>query len=1451
MLNWESLHARFSARNGPPKPSGGFLLSRRAFLSAAVAAPLGFSKELHASLLFKPLQFSWNGDVFSIVSGHQTLWSIDPCLFAGQPRLVATVGANRVFAKLEGAYFPATSISADIVCEFCNSMGMWSYSFTFPAQRLAMNGDLSSWLELGIPATAFVREASLQVSGSDRIATGPAQVDFLPSWSLRFSGDIAVQLEDGVGFGGNHLELAPASHGADRLLQQDAHPFTRMTIRSGGARWLVEPLLSKRSSDLLAIPNDTFGVAELEYSNATAGQTAKAILFNANPEARAWLLPAPTLRTPSGELFKLNLSDPAIVVARDGAHRVETLFAALSPEPTWLENDGALLALGGGVSAERKRLFVVNDGEVASFDVEPEILKTWVSVDGGVAEPGGAMGERLAFVDFDGARRGSVQSSQISTDALMRLRNFSISLRRPEDFLVLDFDFVNLELGRKDGARVVRPVDTAGPSYIVVNFPPQHIAEEAFQEASDTCGPGNGSVSRPPIRSRMSGPSRLVFEIPPEIRAIPFTVDGLLDWTKWKLKVPKTAVHTNAIAPPEWNETSIEMPYRLFLAPEEDVVWRHAGQPVRHSGRTELWHTRMDVANAVAQFMTTGDPRARLTASWSPDFAQVSATSSDAVVNLPFRTTINRLDRNDIVRLSRDSTACAEPFRAELTMLSSLGGWLRVEGNWPDAPARSAISTLEKWEQRITLARDQYGRIERRAYFYPFGHRISVVTETARKPGRFPFGSNNSDIDIAYDRQRTYVVIKEREITLNDPRENPLLCFRSVRILDDQSPPLDSPETAGGGSINGWGKKGFWPTVCGKRHEFRIETVDWVGNVQQFSVPVIVVEAIYEERNGTPIIMSILADADVEYRNALSDRYRRANSQTIAFGRARQKGDTEVEALTVAFDGQLLPYVAPVDPTSCAPFSGGGRPPPFRLTVDEIEARVPAINQLGVPGGSGAPWFKPVDPDDPANTAEIFARISRTIQPSANFHQGTDKAGGIAAPTPNSDALSRTYGLVNSNTMSSANLPAAFAADGLPSFDPSSFFDSNATILGIIPLSKIISALRMGIGLEVPAALSVLSEGGDIPSKLGTSLNWETTALKNWPDSDPIFAPREGARLALDAGGYVWIPSDLEPVFSLNGTVQNFDINVIFGGIGFIVHFTQVTFSAGSKQKASFDIVIEGVDFKGAILEFVNALRSFLSFLDGDNALGLKIDVRPDGITITVPPLTIPPLQLGVFSLEQLCITNSCILSFRNQPIRFRFDFSTRDAPFIVGVGILAGTGFFGIEVDTQRIRAIEAAIEFGAYKSIDFGGIAKGVVYVLGGVYYASRTLSVSGRPDSAEIIFSAYVRAGGGVTALGFISVGVELLVSLNARSSSGETALWGTTSCSYNIRIGFFKKSFTITYTQEFQGSASGNSSKSVMAMTSGARVERLAARKQGNLLAGQLRYADWQDYVEAFA
>ncbi len=76
-------------------------------------------------------------------------------------------------------------------------------------------------------------------------------------------------------------------------------------------------------------------------------------------------------------------------------------------------------------------------------------------------------------------------------------------------------------------------------------------------------------------------------------------------------------------------------------------------------------------------------------------------------------------------------------------------------------------------------------------------------------------------------------------------------------------------------------------------------------------------------------------------------------------------------------------------------------------------------------------------------------------------------------------------------------------------------------------------------------------------------------------------------------------------------------------------------------------------------------------------------------------------------------------MPFIGQPLSVRFNFCTREQPFIASPWhIFGGGGSFGVTLDPHGIQILEASFEFGASISIDLG-VASGGVHVMAGMYF------------------------------------------------------------------------------------------------------------------------------------
>ena len=167
---------------------------------------------------------------------------------------------------------------------------------------------------------------------------------------------------------------------------------------------------------------------------------------------------------------------------------------------------------------------------------------------------------------------------------------FSTVVLRPEDLLVLRLEFLNMSLdtgaGKPDAASLVRDV-TVRPSYIVVYFQGQNIAEQAFFEtaadypvqtpsgkpADPDAGKGDETPKSPPVRARLAGPSRLVFRVPADEKPIPYTLAKILEKCgQYELSIVPHAL------PPKLETSFVIIPSQFLVATTIDKA---SVKPVR------------------------------------------------------------------------------------------------------------------------------------------------------------------------------------------------------------------------------------------------------------------------------------------------------------------------------------------------------------------------------------------------------------------------------------------------------------------------------------------------------------------------------------------------------------------------------------------------------------------------------------------------------------------------------------------------------------------------------------------------------------------------------------------------------------------------------------------------------------------------------------------------------
>jgi hypothetical protein len=123
---------------------------------------------------------------------------------------------------------------------------------------------------------------------------------------------------------------------------------------------------------------------------------------------------------------------------------------------------------------------------------------------------------------------------------VLQVANPAVELIRPDDLVVMRFEFVNMAFRGEGSERVIAA--TSGTPYMIVWHQPQNIGEEAFYQTAADLDLSEASpddpdnkpatpkkpLDPPPVNARYAGPSRVVYKVPPGT-IIPYNLDDLLE----------------------------------------------------------------------------------------------------------------------------------------------------------------------------------------------------------------------------------------------------------------------------------------------------------------------------------------------------------------------------------------------------------------------------------------------------------------------------------------------------------------------------------------------------------------------------------------------------------------------------------------------------------------------------------------------------------------------------------------------------------------------------------------------------------------------------------------------------------------------------------------------------------------------------------------------------------
>ena len=944
---------------------------------------------------------------------------------------------------------------------------------------------------------------------------------------------------------------------------------------------------------------------------------------------------------------------------------------------------------------------------------------------------------------------------------------------RPSDLLIVNLAFHHFDLAPPAGGQPARliPRGTHGdPPMIFLGLPPQAIGEAVLPAAGAPVQAGE-------IRAAYAEPGQLVFVVEPDSDPIEYRLEAVLERCReLPLRLPAT-VAPDAVPVDPW-VTTIEVPYGLVLSPGKGARWRHAATAVRGaSGHVELWHTRL------------ADDK--------------SVTAVGNAVRHPLDTVETGLDASARRRLVEHTAEGHKPVQVREMLLSALGAWLDVHGDWSDGTAGG--NPLVSWRHRMTMGRDQFVEVVTAGFLFPFGHRAVHVETTERQIEADADGTLT-----AFLRTRSRLFVREPERRYDEegvpPAEHRQLPFTAVTLATVATPEL-LPESADAipTQVPGPGNA-FWPKVEGpdgttEDVQFHLVAIDREGQTVAFTTPLafLAADTAADDARLHTWMTSETSDFGIDGR-----RFIGLGGQRVAFAVPRTHppppapSDSTFETATVEIGVKL----------TAAPSR------PFRPVLRTARATVPAIR--AATNSPGEVLFR-YDETYVAgeHPLDVFAQLLPQSSVRVEFGSA-EQSGGLARPSFPITRLSRTLGPVGAAPVDPGGLPF----EG--KFDPDAFFgDAFPTLLGVLQLDKLLMAQ------DFAHVDGVFGSGPKLPRLATTSQGPVTRTELQWETELPGLAA--GATLSVAVARET--SEGAPPTFRSEGTITGFSVSVPPDHPLVTLPINSLSFTAKTGRKPDVGAVLGDLVFTNE-LAFVNALADILDAVGFDDPPA--VSVTDQGIEVGYT-LGIPSVPLGVFTLQNLGFSAGLALPLLDaRSPSLRLDFAKRHNPCIVTFGAFGGGAFVGLLVGLQQIEILEGSIEFGGGTAIDLG-VASGGVAVRAGISYAMLR-----EGETVSYRLAGFLRCVGALEVLGIISISVEFYLEL--AYDSGTNRLSGTASLSVEVEFAFFSKTVRMTVHREFAGSGA-------------AAFAALAAAAPGDGAAHTFRdvvpdAATWATYCRAF-
>jgi len=200
----------------------------------------------------------------------------------------------------------------------------------------------------------------------------------------------------------------------------------------------------------------------------------------------------------------------------------------------------------------------------------------------------------------DPVRQATQPTIQVGFDKIRFRPRKAMSLKvlRPEDLVWLEFEFHNFKFSNKGQSSYLELDNQKEPGVVVIQFPTQHTLEEAWYETT-SADTGKSEEIRLPARHIRAQQSRLVYELEAGHPGFELTMEQLMDWSKYRLRVHPRAwiklpelvnLQPVTFSPPSQRSATTFVPVLPSTITSNDFGLRIAEKSPSRIARTEIYN---------------------------------------------------------------------------------------------------------------------------------------------------------------------------------------------------------------------------------------------------------------------------------------------------------------------------------------------------------------------------------------------------------------------------------------------------------------------------------------------------------------------------------------------------------------------------------------------------------------------------------------------------------------------------------------------------------------------------------------------------------------------------------------------------------------------------------------------------------------------------------------------